>query len=130
MAYWAAAQLVPQKDRLALFFLGQAGFETYAPRLKAPCKVRGRTVVKTPLLFPGYLFVRIELQWHAARWAVGVNKLVMAGATPAAVPDPVIAELRRRECGGLIELPSRFRRGDPVRILGGPLRGQLALFQE
>src|SRR5262245_35234300 len=105
--YWAAVQLVPQKDRLASFFLGQRGFETYCPRVRERRKVRGRFVVKTPLLFPGYLFVRIELQWHAARWSPGVARIVMDGAVPAHVPDPVIDELKARARGGLIELPSR-----------------------
>ena len=45
--YWAAAQLQPQRERLALHFLRQAGFETYAPRLRERRTVQGRKVVKT-----------------------------------------------------------------------------------
>src|SRR5262245_48858606 len=78
--YWAAAQLQPQRDTLALHFLRQAGFETYAPRLRERRTVKGRKVVKTPLLFPAYAFVFIRLQWHAARWSPGVIRLVMDGA--------------------------------------------------
>ena len=59
MSYWAAAQLQPQRDGLALHCLRQAGFETYAPRLREPRTAHGRKVVRTPLLFPGYLFVFI-----------------------------------------------------------------------
>jgi transcription antitermination factor NusG len=51
-------------------------------------------------------------------------------ATPAAVPDGVIAALRAREPNGAVELPSRLKRGDAVRILRGPFREQLALYQE
>ena len=58
-----------------------------------------------PLLFPGYCFVFIELQWHAARWSSGTLGLIMAGDAPARVSDAVIAELRGRERDGLIELP-------------------------
>jgi transcriptional antiterminator RfaH len=112
--YWAAAQLQPQRDALALHFLRQAGFETYAPRLRERRTVQGRKVIKTPLLFPGYAFVWIELQWSQARWAPGVVRLVMDGSAPARVPDAVIAEIRSRENGGLIELPkpSPARLGD------------------
>ena len=60
--YWAAAQLQPQRERLALHFLAQAGFETYAPRLREHRTVQGRKVVKTPLLFCPYVSVWIELQ--------------------------------------------------------------------
>jgi transcriptional antiterminator RfaH len=128
--YWAAAQLQPQRDALALHFLRQAGFETYAPRLRERRTVQGRKVIKTPLLFPGYAFVWIELQWSQARWAPGVVQLVMDGSAPARVPDAVIAEIRSRENGGLIELPkpSPARLGDAVRILRGPFEGRLAIY--
>ena len=105
MAFWAAAQLQPQRDTLALHFLRQAGFETYAPRLRERRTVQGRKVVRTPLLFPGYAFVWIELQWSQARWSPGVVRLIMDGLAPAVVPLAVIEEIRARERGGLIELP-------------------------
>ena len=128
--YWAAAQLQPQRDTLALHFLRQAGFETYAPRLRERRTVQGRKVVKTPLLFPAYAFVFIRLQWSAARWCPGVIRLVMDGAAPARVPDAVIDEIRAREVAGLIELPKPAvaRLGDAVKILRGPFEGKLAIY--
>jgi transcription antitermination factor NusG len=54
-----------------------------------------------PLLFPGYVFALIVLQWHAARYAPGVASIIMSGDVPARVPDAVIAELRSREHNGL-----------------------------
>jgi transcriptional antiterminator RfaH len=129
--YWAAAQLQPQRDGLALQCLRQAGFETYAPRLREPRTAHGRKVVRTPLLFPGYLFVLIHLQWHTARWAPGVVRLVMNGVGPAAVPDGVIADLKGRETGGLIDLPRppKFRPGDRLRVISGPFAGHVGLYQ-
>src|SRR4029079_11888729 len=76
MAFWAAAQLQPQRDQLALHCLKLFGFETYAPRLRDQRTLRSRKVIKTPLLFPGYVFVLIELQWNQARWSPGVIRLV------------------------------------------------------
>jgi transcriptional antiterminator RfaH len=130
MSFWAAAQLSPQRDGLALHCLRQAGFETYAPRLRERRTVHGRAVVRTPLLFPGYLFVWIELQWSRARWAPGVVRLVLNGGTPAVVPDGVIAQLKEREVKGLIELPRppKFHPGDRVRVLHGPLAGHVGLY--
>jgi transcriptional antiterminator RfaH len=128
--YWAAAQLQPQRDTLALHFLRQAGFETYAPRLRERRTVKGRKVVRTPLLFPAYAFVFIQMQWHQARWAPGVIRLVMDGAAPARVPDAVIDEIRAREVRGFVELPkpppAQF--GDTMRILRGPFEGRLAIY--
>jgi transcriptional antiterminator RfaH len=128
MPYWACAQLQPQRERLALHCLASAGYKTYLPRVRQHRVSCGRRIETTPALFPGYAFVLIELQWHAARWAPGVTRIVLDGAAPARVPDGVIDEIRSRERGGLVELPARFRRGDAVRILRGPFHERLAIY--
>jgi transcriptional antiterminator RfaH len=130
MSFWACAQLQPQRERLALHCLAVGGYTVYRPLLRQSRVSRGRRVEATPALFPGYAFVLIELQWHAARWAPDVVRIVLDGAAPARVSDGVIDEIRSRERGGLVELPPRLRRGDAVRILRGPFREQLALYQE
>ena len=128
MPFWACAQLQPARERLALHCLALAGYVTYLPRLRQHRVSRGRRIETTPALFPGYAFVLIELQWHQARWAPGVTRIVLDGAVPARVPDEVIAEIRSRERGGLVELPPRLKHGDPVRILRGPLAGLVGLY--
>ena len=130
MPYWAAAQLQPRRDHFAEHYLRQIGFEVYLPRLRQPRTLHGRKVVAAPPLFPGYAFVFIRMQWHTARWAPGVVRLVMNGVDPAAVPAGVIAALKARETGGLIELPRppKFHRGDRVRVLHGPLAGLTGLY--
>lgn len=130
MAYWAAAQLQPQRDRLALHCLKLFGFETYAPRLLDRCIVHGRKATKTPLMFPGYIFILIEMQWARAQHAPGVSRWVMGGSVPAVVPNAVIDELRAREVGGLIELPAppKFQRGDRIRVLRGPFGHHVGLY--
>lgn len=128
MAYWAAAQLQPQRERVALHFLQLAGYATYFPCICEQRIRRGRRVAVRTALFPGYAFVAIELQWHTARWCPGVVRLVLAGDGPARVSSAVITDIRGRERNGVIELPSRLRCGDRVRIARGPLREQLALY--
>ena len=95
--------------------------------------VRGRRLMITPPLFPGYAFVGIELQWHPARWTPGVSSLVMDGERPARVPDADIAELRARERDGFVVLPkqpapkSSLRPGDRLRVRNGPFTGSFGL---
>jgi transcriptional antiterminator RfaH len=131
MGYWAAARLQPRHEALALHCLGLAGYETYLPRLRERRVSRGRRIIVTPPLFPGYCFILIQLQWHAARWAPGVATVILNGASPAKVPDTVIAEIRSREVGGLIDLPKLpppgLWPGAQVRILNGPFRGFVAM---
>jgi transcriptional antiterminator RfaH len=132
VSFWACAQLEANRERLALYCLGLRGFEVYLPRLRVKRVTPPRkTSMQAPALFPGYAFVLIELQWHAARWSPGVIRLVLDGMRPARVPDRVIADLRSRERGGLIELlpPPGFKRGDQVRITRGVFAGQLAVFE-
>jgi len=103
---------------------------TWVPRIRVKRVTPTRKVaVSTPALFPNYLFVQIELQWHRARWSPGVVRLVMSGDAPAHVPDAVITEIRSRERGGFVELPSApgLRRGDRVRVMTGPFRDRLGL---
>ena len=130
MSYWTAARYILAQERLALHFLRLAGFEVYLPRLREQRIVRGRRVEVTPPLFPGFCFVAIELQWHAAHRAPGTNGLVMNGGGPAHVPDNVIAELRSREHNGLIELAKLrgLRVGSRVKVTAGPFAGQFGLF--
>jgi transcriptional antiterminator RfaH len=128
MPFWACAQLVPQRERLALHTLALAGYTAYLPRLRVYRASHGRRIEASPALFPGYCFITIVAQWHTARWAPGVARIVLDGAAPARVPDAVIAEIRSRERGGLVELPSRFKRGDPLRIVHGPFAGHVGLY--
>jgi transcriptional antiterminator RfaH len=130
MGYWAVARLEPHRERVALHHLALAGFATYLPRLRERRISHGRKIVVTPPLFPGYAFLAVEAQWYAARWSIGVIGLIMDGVRPARVADQIIDDLRKRERGGLIELPKRagLKAGDQVRILQGPFVGHLGLY--
>jgi transcriptional antiterminator RfaH len=128
MAFWTVAQLKPNGEQRALHFLGLAGFEVYAPRVRVHrATVRGRKVASAPL-FPGYAFVLIHLQWTAVRYCPGVQDLVRNGDTPAHVPDRVVDEIRSRERNGLITLPPRLKPGDPVRVVRGPFSDHVGLY--
>jgi transcriptional antiterminator RfaH len=110
MSYWACAQLEANRERLAVHCLSLGGFEVYLPRLRVKRATPARkTSMQAPALFPGYGFVLIELQWHAARWSPGVLRFVLDGDRPARVPDKVIAELKERERNGPVPIgiPSR-----------------------
>jgi transcriptional antiterminator RfaH len=128
--YWACAQLVPQRERFALAMLARAEFTVYAPRLREWRSTKRQGMHQHELaLFPGYAFLWIQLQWHAARWCPGVVRLVMDGLQPAKVPDAVIDEIRARERNGVLEVPRRqLKTGDQVRILAGPFQGHFAIY--
>ena len=126
MGYWCCGQTEPRREAAAQHFLQLGGFEVYCPRLRLVRPRRGRKVVSHPPLFPSYLFIRIISGWWAARWSIGMVRLLTAGDTPMPVPDSLIFEIKSRERGGLVELPRRekFKAGDRVRILQGSFAGQ------
>src|SRR5262249_44138898 len=131
MAYWACAQVEPQREQAAQHFLGLNGYETYLPRLRVLRRSHGRQIVTKPPLFPAYVFIWIVTGWWSARWCPHVCRLVLDAGVPARVPDNVIDEIKSRERNGLVELPQRdsgLKPGDRVRILQGPLQGQLGLY--
>ena len=130
MSYWATVQFHGSHERLALHCLGLAGFQIWCPRIRERRIICGRKAVVTPALFPGYVFVLIQLQWHAIRRTPYVVRLIMHGDQPARVPDRVIDELRGRERNGVIALPEpppRLRPGARVRVTTGPFQNHLGL---
>jgi transcription antitermination factor NusG len=124
--YWACARLEFGHERLGLDSLTRGGFEPYYPRIREHRRLRtGRKIVVTPALFHGYVFIAVQAQWYAARWAPGILGLIMNGIQPAKVPDAAIADLKSRERGGCVELPQepRLRLGDLVRVKCGVFVG-------
>ena len=95
---------------------------------------RTRGQMRTAPLFPGYLFVQLDLEQteaSAVNNTPGVIRLVAFGGVPKPVPARVIAALQARLAeidsqGGLPQHP--FREGDRVRLTGGPLAGLEAVF--
>ena len=107
MSYWACAQLETRRERTALHFLGLNGFTTYCPRIRAQRPAHDGE--RSTWLFPGYAFVWIELQWHAARWAPGVVRLdcltQMCGR-----PDQQIAVCKTSEQHAGLAVSGRLKR--------------------
>jgi transcription antitermination factor NusG len=129
--YWACARLEFGHERLGLDSLTRGGFEPYYPRIREHRRLRtGRKVVVTPALFNGYVFIVVQAQWYAARWAPGIIGLVMDGVVPGRVPDWVIDDLRSRERDGCVMLDEepRLRPDDPIRVTSGLFSGAMGLF--
>jgi transcription antitermination factor NusG len=122
MSYWAVVQVESQCEHVVRLLLMRARYETYLPRIRVRSRIAS--------LFPGYLFVRIVDRWYPVIWTVGVVRLLMSGDQPARLPERTMVEIRKREIGGFVKLPSptnRLRKGQRVRIVSGSFEGQTAL---
>jgi transcriptional antiterminator RfaH len=121
---WIVVQTESQREHLARLFIMRLGLETYLPRIKTKL---GREA----LLFPTYVFTRIEDRWYDVAWSPGVLRILMSGDRPAPLPERIIATIRRREFGGFVRLPTtshRLRRGQPVRITRGSFEGMIGVY--
>jgi len=92
---------------------------------------RARTVIGP--LFPGYLFVRINLSQHyrAVNYSRGVRKIVKFGSSTVEVDVAVIDAIKTRMIDSnvcVLERPNKLRGGQRVRIEDGPLAGLEAVF--
>lgn len=137
MRHWYVVQTGAKAEHTAANNLKRQGFgvylPTYARRRRHARKIE---VVRAPL-FPGYLFVALDLtaeRWRPVLSTLGVRRLVSCGAELSVIPNTVIDEIRRREDqDGLVWLgpsPSIFTAGDAVSIEAGQAGELSALFVE
>lgn len=132
---WYCVYTQPQLERWARTNLWERGFEVYLPEYRRLRRHARRVDRVERPLFPRYLFVLADLASgarRAIRTARGVIDLVAFGSDPPAVPDPVIAEIKSREGpDGMVVLGeiARLNKGDPVRVIDGPLADQVGMFE-
>lgn len=127
MSYWAVAMTKAASERIAQFNLVRQNFETYLPRYIT----RIGKEIKVKILFPRYIFVRVDLQWHSINGTRGVTRLIMNESKPAQVPERIITDLKSKEDQkGFVMLPAplKFRKGETLRVVKGPLEGYIAIY--
>jgi transcription antitermination factor NusG len=75
-------------------------------------------------LFPGYIFIIMDLskhRWRSVNGTFGVASLVMGGEQPSAVPPGVVeALIASCERCGAVRVDDNLEIGQKVRILSGP----------
>lgn len=132
---WYAVYTKARAEWLVHKGLREQGYETlYLHRRATVSHARRKIGVLRPY-FPRYVFVAVgpRQSVYAVNTTIGVSTVVYAGLDPLEIPAEVIAELRARgDENGLVEergpeARKRLKRGQQVRIAGGPFEGLLAL---
>ncbi|MCW5773880.1 MAG: hypothetical protein KIT16_19720 [Rhodospirillaceae bacterium] len=135
MERWYVAETHPQAEARALEHLARQGYAAYLPRYSKRRRHARRTdTVKAPL-FPGYLFVFMDVaktRWRAIRSTIGIRNLICQGEQPLPVPAGVVEDIQAHEDdSGLVPVaaPVPFQLGEELRVTEGPLRDQIGWFQ-
>ena len=121
---WYAVHCLSHRESGAAAQLCNQNFKVFLPRRRKTRRhARKLDTVLAPL-FPGYLFVQLDLTrepWRAVNGTFGVAGLVMQGKFPAPLPSDVIASLLQN-CSddGIFTLKQNLIPGQPIRVLGGP----------
>jgi len=129
---WFVCQTHVREERRAKYFLEEKGFQVYLPMMETH-KFNGSrsTLVRQPL-FKSYLFVRFneERDIPHVRWTQGVRKILPDNVRPVGVDEQLVDAIRglaNRE--GVIRKQT-LKKKDRVRILGGPFKELIGIFEE
>lgn len=126
---WFLLSTKPRQEEIAWQNLARQEYQTYLPRIKSRRRRNGRMLPTTVPMFPGYMFVRLNLlsdNWSPIRSTLGVRGMVRFGNQPARIADEIIHELLARgDAHGVQAMPpsEHLRTGDQIRVVGGVLAG-------
>lgn len=130
---WYAVHTKLGSEESAAAHLGRQDFEVFLPRsLRTTRRARKISTAAAPF-FPGYLFVRLDLdaqRWRSIDGTFGVKGLIKAHDRPLAAPESVIeALIAATGEGGVLDLACGIAPGARVRVIGGPFADQFAVVE-
>ena len=130
---WFLAQLKPNSHRIAERNLDRQGFRTFLPLHEETTRLRGKFTVQMRPLFPGYLFVALDLlqgRWRAVNSTYGITRIVSLGKEPTPVPLDLVSQLMLRcDHEGKLLPPRLLTPGDEVTVTKGPFANVIATIE-
>ena len=122
---WYVAQTLAKREAAARVQLCEQGFHVFLPQLRKTTRHARKLRTVKAAVFPGYLFVALDLQrdrWRSVNGTIGVSRLIMARDLPTPVPDGVVETLLDYlDADGLVRFDQELRQGQSVRVISGPL---------
>jgi transcription elongation factor/antiterminator RfaH len=130
--YWYVLHTKSRFENVVSDGLIKKSLEVFLPKIKVKSKRRDRKLMIQVPLFPGYLFVKTDLkptEHIEILKTVGAVKLIGSKEGPISVSDETVESLKIMVTGSdAITTGSRFRKGDRVLIVYGPLAGVKGTF--
>jgi len=130
---WFVAQLRPQGLRRAEENLTRQGFSSFCPKRLESVIRSGKRLSKEAPLFPGYLFVALDMlqgRWRAVNSTYGITRIVSLGKEPTPVPLDLVSQLMLRcDQEGKLLPPKLLKPGDEVTMTKGPFADVIAIIE-
>ena len=121
---WFVVQIKPNSYELAIRNLERQGFQTLLPKMKVTIKKENKFINKDAFLFPGYVFVGIDLQssnWSKINSTYGVLKLLSFNNKPSEISYDFIMALKKRYYDNTnLIINKNLKNGDMIKFNDGP----------
>lgn len=122
---WFAVQCIARREKFAQLNLLNQNYTTYLPFFWKTVRHARRMQTVQQALFPGYLFIQLDLnrdRWRSVNGTFGVSRIIMSGDRPAALPQAVMdGFLQHTDDKGAVRLDDGLKVGEKVRVIGGPM---------
>lgn len=135
MRTWIALTTKRDEEFRASENLCRQDLENFLPHREVTVRHARKLLTKKRPLFPGYIFVRLDLlddDIRALKSTRGIRGIVCStDATPAVLKQEIMTELIAScdESGSLLP-PDQLKRGDRVKVSSGPLYNMVATVEK
>ena len=132
IAPWYVLHTKSRFENVVYDGLIKKSMEVFLPKIQVRSKRRDRRVMIKAPLFPGYLFVKTDLNPYEHIEIVkttGAVRLIGNKEGPVPVPEENITSLKIMvACTNEISTGRQFKKGDKVIVVGGPFAGVTGVF--
>jgi transcription elongation factor/antiterminator RfaH len=131
---WFVVRTQPHREAQAERQLANQDYRIFLPRFrKSRRHARKFEIVSAPL-FPGYLFVILDLtrdRWRSVNGTHGVDRLLTRAGAPEPVPHGLVEQLLTAiDAEGVVRLHPNLQFGQMVRVSAGPFAGLVGRLQQ
>ena len=132
VARWYVLHTRSRFENVVFEGLSKKSKEVFLPRIQARSKRRDRKLLIRVPLFPGYLFVRTDLNPYEhvdILKTVGAVRLIGNKDGPVPVPPEAVESLRIMTAADqTVTTGYRFKKGDRIIVVRGPFTGVTGIF--
>jgi len=129
---WYALHTKSRFENVVNQGLFKKSLEVFLPKIKVKSKRRDRKLMIQVPLFPGYLFVKTDLNPHEhieILKTAGAVRLIGNKDGPVSITDNTVESLRIMvTTEHPIATGTRFKKGDRVMVVEGPFAGVVGIF--